>query len=62
MSRDFVGTARLKLSPLCSLPYIALQKFYEKMRMHKDVTADRSYAEPQLVAITTERRLFILNS
>jgi len=59
MSRDFVGTARLKLLLFRTLPFIALQNFYEKMLMHKDVTADRSYAEPQLGSDTHELGLFI---
>jgi hypothetical protein len=53
MSRDFVGTARLKLSPLCTLPFFALQKFYEKILMRIDVTADRLYAKPRLGMIPT---------
>ncbi len=53
MSRDFMGTARLKLSPLCTLPYIALARIYEKIVMRIDVTADRLYAKPRLGMIPT---------
>jgi hypothetical protein len=62
MSRDFVGTARLKLSPLCTLPFIALARIYEKILMRIDVTADRLYARPRLVKDTHELGLFISNS
>jgi len=43
------------------LTFIAFLHIYERMLMHMDVSADRSYAKPQLVNNTHELGFFVVN-